>query len=42
MSENEVNCYFKQIVKGVHFLHENGLAHRDLKLDNCVVNTQGF
>lgn len=42
MSENEVNCYFKQIVKGVHFLHENGLAHRDLKLDNCVVNTQGI
>ncbi|KAI5950606.1 hypothetical protein CANMA_005266 [Candida margitis] len=42
MSENEVNCYFKQIVKGVHFLHEHGLAHRDLKLDNCVVNTQGI
>jgi len=42
MSENEINCYFKQIVKGVHFLHENGLAHRDLKLDNCVVNTQGI
>ena len=42
MSENEINCYFKQIVQGVHYLHENGLAHRDLKLDNCVVNTKGI
>ncbi|KAI5948700.1 hypothetical protein KGF57_005311 [Candida theae] len=42
MKENEINCYFKQIVQGVHFLHENGLAHRDLKLDNCVVNTSGI
>ncbi|KAK6205173.1 putative serine/threonine-protein kinase [Scheffersomyces amazonensis] len=42
METNEVACYFKQIVNGVHFLHENGLAHRDLKLDNCVVNGNGI
>ncbi|CAK9439127.1 uncharacterized protein LODBEIA_P33510 [Lodderomyces beijingensis] len=41
METREVACYFKQIVNGVHFLHENGLAHRDLKLDNCVVNPRG-
>lgn len=42
MELNEVSCYFKQIVNGVHFLHENGLAHRDLKLDNCVVSNTGI
>ncbi|KAI5952538.1 hypothetical protein KGF54_003405 [Candida jiufengensis] len=42
MNTNEIFCYFKQIINGVHFLHENGLAHRDLKLDNCVVNNNGI
>ncbi|RLV90247.1 Serine/threonine-protein kinase [Spathaspora sp. JA1] len=42
MEINEVYCYFKQIVNGVWFLHENGIAHRDLKLDNCVVNHFGI
>lgn len=42
MSAAEVACYFKQIVNGVHHLHKNGLAHRDLKLDNCVVTTEGI
>lgn len=42
MDTNEIFCYFKQIVDGVSFLHENGLAHRDLKLDNCVVNDHGI
>lgn len=42
MSQEEVACYFKQIVNGVNHLHQNGLAHRDLKLDNCVVTTDGI
>ncbi|ABN68214.2 protein kinase [Scheffersomyces stipitis CBS 6054] len=42
MSTEEVCCYFRQIVSGVAFLHENGLAHRDLKLDNCVVSEFGI
>lgn len=41
MTEPEVACYFKQLVLGVQFLHLIGLAHRDLKLDNCVVNQYG-
>lgn len=30
--------YFKQIVEGVHFMHANGMAHRDLSLENVLVN----
>lgn len=42
MTKNEVACYFKQICSGVHYLHSMGLAHRDLKLDNCVVTSKGI
>lgn len=38
----ELLCYFKQIVSGVNYMHDQGLAHRDLKLDNCVVNLEGI
>ena len=42
MAKEEVNCCFLQIVAGVAFLHSVGLAHRDLKLDNVVVNKDGI
>ncbi|SZE99462.1 unnamed protein product [Blumeria hordei] len=42
MSRNEINCSFLQILNGVTYLHSMGLAHRDLKLDNVVVNEQGI
>lgn len=41
-TEEEIGCCFKQIGAGVRYLHEMGLAHRDLKLDNCVVNEFGI
>ena len=37
-TEEEIGCCFKQIVAGTRYLHEMGLAHRHLKLDNCCVN----
>lgn len=42
MSDQEVDCCFKQILIGVEYLHSIGLAHRDLKLDNCVVSKEGI
>ena len=41
MSREEIACAFLQIVNGVSYLHSMGLAHRDLKLDNVVVNEFG-
>ncbi|CAG8547252.1 13574_t:CDS:1 [Ambispora leptoticha] len=38
----EIACLFKQLINGVEYLHEMGIAHRDLKLDNCVVNERGI
>ncbi|KAI0362244.1 Pkinase-domain-containing protein [Trametes cingulata] len=37
MKRPEIYCVFRQICDGVEYLHSLGLAHRDLKLDNCVM-----
>lgn len=42
MSRTEINCCLKQIIEGVNYLHGLGLAHRDLKLDNCVLDRNGI
>ena len=42
MTKQEIACTFVQICNGVKYLHAMGVAHRDLKLDNVVVNMHGI
>lgn len=42
MNRPEIYCVFRQIIDGVNYLHSMGLAHRDLKLDNCVMTSDNI
>ncbi|KAF4505370.1 hypothetical protein G6O67_007327 [Ophiocordyceps sinensis] len=37
----EADCLFKQMMRGVEYLHEMGVAHRDLKPENLLLTTRG-
>ncbi|KAJ8098736.1 kinase domain-containing protein [Lipomyces tetrasporus] len=37
----EADCYFKQLMRGVVYMHEMGVAHRDLKPENLLLTTNG-
>jgi protein-serine/threonine kinase len=38
---NEADCYFKQMMRGVEYMHEMGVAHRDLKPENLLLSAHG-
>ncbi len=37
----EADCLFKQMMRGVEYMHEMGVAHRDLKPENLLLTTRG-
>jgi protein-serine/threonine kinase len=37
----EADCYFKQLMRGVEYMHEMGVAHRDLKPENLLLSSRG-
>jgi len=41
LPEDYVRTIFTQIVEGVAFMHSKSIVHRDLKLDNILINQNG-
>lgn len=41
LSVAESDCFFKQLMRGVEYMHEMGVAHRDLKPENLLLTTHG-
>uniref|UniRef100_A0A3P9KGA2 non-specific serine/threonine protein kinase n=1 Tax=Oryzias latipes TaxID=8090 RepID=A0A3P9KGA2_ORYLA len=41
LSEREARHFFRQIVSAVHYCHQNGIVHRDLKLENILLDDRG-
>nr|XP_042123825.1 putative sperm motility kinase W [Peromyscus maniculatus bairdii]XP_042123826.1 putative sperm motility kinase W [Peromyscus maniculatus bairdii]XP_042123827.1 putative sperm motility kinase W [Peromyscus maniculatus bairdii]XP_042123828.1 putative sperm motility kinase W [Peromyscus maniculatus bairdii]XP_042123829.1 putative sperm motility kinase W [Peromyscus maniculatus bairdii]XP_042123830.1 putative sperm motility kinase W [Peromyscus maniculatus bairdii] len=41
LKEEEARGIFRQVVSAVHFLHQRHIAHRDIKLENILVDAAG-
>ncbi|XP_013071403.2 serine/threonine-protein kinase par-1-like isoform X2 [Biomphalaria glabrata] len=39
LSEDRGRPYIRQLVSALHYLHERGVAHRDLKMENIMLDT---
>lgn len=38
----EADCFFKQLIRGVVYMHEMGVAHRDLKPENLLLTEKSI
>ena len=38
LNEKEARLFFKQIVAAIHFCHKNQVVHRDIKVENLLLD----
>ena len=41
LTKKHVMCYMKQLLEGVHYMHRQKILHRDLKLSNLLIGSNG-
>jgi len=41
LTENEARLYLAEILVAIDELHKNGIIHRDIKLDNILLDKDG-
>ena len=41
LSENEARRYINQMTSAIHYMHKQNIMHRDIKLENAVLQSGG-
>lgn len=42
MAEEEAKKIFKGVMKGIRYLHSINVVHRDVKMENILINEQKY
>lgn len=40
--EAQIKCYLMQLLRGLCYLHDNHILHRDMKAANLLINNKGI